>query len=79
MDLDNTQVSAVETYIQNCEGCFEKLERGLLSYKDFEIVKRCRSKFDTEIHEALLIKKCHPSMNIQLYKSGTSVTLKVFP
>ena len=78
LDLEKKQVSAVGTHIQNCEGCFEKLENGLLSYNDFEIVKRCQSEFDTEIHEALLIQKCHPSMNIQLPKSGNSVTLKVF-
>jgi len=33
-------------------------------------------KLKMDIQEAFLIKKCHPSMSIQLYKSGTSVTLK---
>ena len=36
LDLEKTQVSAVRTYIQNCEGCFEKIRRDLLSYNDFE-------------------------------------------
>ena len=38
LDLEEKQVPAVGTHIQNYKGCFEKLERGLLSYKDFEIV-----------------------------------------
>ena len=33
LDLEKKQVSAVGTHIQNCEGCFEKLEKGLLRPK----------------------------------------------
>ncbi len=61
-----------------CEACFTKLTQGALTFKDFEILKQCRSKFDAEIHEALLVKKFRPKINTQLFKGGAGFTLKVF-
>jgi hypothetical protein len=60
----------VGKHISSCEACFTKLTEGALTFKDFEILKQCRSKFDAEIHEALLIKKLRPKINTQLFKSG---------
>ena len=51
------KVSPVGKHITSCEVCFTKLSQGALTFKDFEILKQCRSKFDAEINEALLVKK----------------------
>ena len=53
-------------------------EQGRLSFVDFPVVKQCRSKFDAEIKEALMIQKENPIINKQLFKSGSSFTLKIF-
>ena len=45
LDLNNSTYSDVRTHIQNYENCFEKLERGLFSYKDFDIIKSSIRKF----------------------------------
>ena len=78
LDLSSNCCTAIGKHIKSCENCYDKWKKGLLSYKDFEIIKCGRSKFEIEIHEALLIKKLNPPMNKQLFKGGTSFTLKVF-
>ena len=72
------KVSPVGKNVSSCEVCFTKLSQGALKFKDFEILKLCRSKFDAEIIEALLVKKFRPKINTQLFKSGAWFTLKVF-
>ena len=72
------KVSPIGKHISSCEVCFTKLSQGALTFKDFEILKQCRSKFDAEINEALLVKKFRPKINTQLFKSGAGFTLKVF-
>ena len=57
LDLQSDKPSAVTKHILTCKDCFVKHSQGDLSYKDFEIIKSCQSKVDTEIHEAFLIKK----------------------
>ena len=44
----------------------------------FKVVKNTNSSFDVIIYEALLIKKCKPSLNVQLHKSGSFYTCKVY-
>ena len=38
------KVSPVGKHISSCEVCFTKLSQGALTFKDFEILKQCRSK-----------------------------------
>ena len=47
---------------------------------NFKILRKCRSKADTPIFEAILIRKFNPSLNRQLVKPGWqhSHKLKVF-
>ena len=54
------------------------LRSGNLSYKNFEIISRCRSKLDCEVKEAVSITKLQPPLNKQLFQSGQAVTLKIF-
>ncbi len=78
MDIQAEKPTAVGKHIKECEDCFVAYEQGHLSFADFPIVKQCKSKFDAEIHEALMIQKENPIINKQLFKSGSSFTLKIF-
>ena len=44
----------------------------------FEVLKQCKSDFQAEIHEALLIKEHRSSLNKQLYAHGSSFLLNVY-
>ena len=67
--------SAVYDHIQTCQNC----KNTKLSYKHFEILKKCRTDSDTKIQEALFIKKVNPKLNRQMHANkGASFTLKIF-
>ena len=48
------------------------------SIDNFEIIKKCKSDFDTKVNEALFIRKENPSLNKNLFNSGSLYTLKVY-
>ena len=66
--------TAVSDHISNCSAC----NGNKISIADFQILRSCRTKFDSAIHEAILIKRLNPKLNKQLIKPGYSFTLKVF-
>ena len=49
--------TAVGEHILKCDFCKGALKRKELSYKNFEIQNKCRTKFDCEVKEAFLVKK----------------------
>ena len=57
-----------------CQACQEKG----ITINDFKILKQSRNIIDTRIHEALLIKKINPRLNINLKKPGKTWTLQLF-
>ena len=46
--------------------------------KQFEIIRKCQTSYEAKIHEALLIKRSNPVLNIQLYPNRTSFLPNVF-
>ena len=64
--------SAVKKHIAECQYCPET------NLESFEIIKKTHSSFDVLIYEVLFIKKYKPSLNRQLFKSGSFYTCKVF-
>ena len=70
--------TAVGSHVRDCEACFNSFECGELSYQNFQIMNRCRSKLECDVREAFLIRQLKPSMNSQLFEDGACVTLKVF-
>ena len=66
--------SAVGKHIDNCHVCKEKT----VGVNDFKIMRVCSSEYNTKIQEALLIKKCNPKLNSQLYANNWSFLLNVF-
>ena len=66
--------TAVASHIVECPTC----KQNEICLDDFEVVKHCKTDFETKIHEALLIRKLRPEMNVQLYNSGASYLLKIF-
>ena len=66
--------SAVADHVSSCSGC----KNANLTVNDFQVIKKCRNKFQTKIFEALYIQKLHPTLNIQLSNEGSGYLLKVF-
>ena len=66
--------SAVGKHIDNCHVCKQKP----VGVKDFKIMRACSTEYNTKIQEALLIKKCNPKLNSELYANGSSFLLNVF-
>ena len=71
-------LSAVGSHIKECDECRTHLQNGNITYRDFEIIKSGYNKFDIEVAEALLIKRHNPSLNKQLFRSGSSFTCRIF-
>ena len=74
LNLNSKQKSSIKNHIAACNFC-SKTNIGIDSFK---IIRKCRSDYDTKIHESLLIKKHSPGLNRQLYASGASFLLQVF-
>ena len=74
---DHHKNSAIKDHLTFCDVCCEAC-KAQLSADNFKILKKCRSDFDTEIQEALYIKKTHPKLNKQLYAHGASFLLNIF-
>ena len=70
--------TAIGKHIQECDHCQEALTATRLDFKSFEILNKCKSPLECQVREAFLIQKEKPSMNVQLYQSGASLTLKIF-
>ena len=66
--------TAVFDHIEVCESC----QKQGITIKDFKILKKCRSKADTAIYEALLIKRLNPTLNVNLKKPGRTWCLQLF-
>ena len=67
--------TSVSDHISHCTVCNNEG----ITIEDFKILKRCRNKWDTSIHEALLITEKNPTLNRQLIKpGGKQFTLRIF-
>ena len=66
--------SAIGAHISTCQSC----RSSNLSVSNFTVLKRCRTKFETKIFEALLIQKLHPTLNTQVATDQTGFLMKVF-
>ena len=64
--------SEVKTHLKGCGICRNA------KFDNFEILKKCRSDFESKINEAMFIKKETPILNKQLFNSGSFYTLKVY-
>ena len=66
--------SEIKSHIYRCPICHKQF----LSIDNFKILKKCKTSYETVIHEALKIKTLRPRLNKQLMKGGVSYLLKVF-
>ena len=64
----------ISDHIAQCSDCNSKG----VKYDDFTVLKKCRSKWDTAVYEAILIKRFNPVLNVQLVKPGYTHHLRVF-
>lgn len=75
LDLgDLNPKSAIKDHIYNCKSCSITKH----SINSFRILRQCNNDYDAKIHEALLIKRLKPKLNIQLYANGSSFLLNIF-
>ena len=66
--------TAVSDHIAYCSRCTSSR----ITIDDFRVLRKCHTKLDTAIYEAILIKSHNPKLNTQLVKPGYSYTLKIF-
>ena len=75
ISLSNLTNSAVKSHIIHCRPCRESMP----VTKNFTVLKTCRSDAETELIEALSIKRLKPNLNIKLgYSLGAKERLCVF-
>ena len=68
--------SAIIKHLDTCQKCFQETRTNQLEH--FEILRHCTSQYTAKIHEALLIKRHNPTLNVHQFNKGASFTLKVF-
>ena len=78
LNIRGENPSAVGRHILGCSSCRNSLENGELAQDGFSVIKSGRSRFETEILEALLINKHNPKINKQGVSAGFALTLNVF-
>ena len=67
--------TSISDHIANCKPC---QDQGV-TLDDFTILRKCRRKEDTSVHEALIITEKNPVLNRQLVKpGGKQFTLQIF-
>ena len=66
--------SAVTSHINSCVSC---ATHGV-SYDNFSILRKCDTPYSTSIHEAFLIRRYKPLLNVQTPNQGQCVLLKIF-
>ena len=66
--------TAVSDHIAHCAKC----NSVRINIDDFQIMRKCRTKTDAQVYEAMLIKRLNPKLNRQFVKPGQSFTLRVF-
>ena len=72
--LDPKENSAITSHIFECVTC----KSGHFSKESFSVLKKCANDYRCGINEALLIKKCNPTLNRQRFNKGQSYLLRVF-
>ena len=71
---DKGDTSGVAPHLRSCPDC----SAASLGLDNFQVIRKCRSSFDTKIVEAFCIQKLQPRLNKQLYRMGACYRLKVF-
>ena len=66
------------TRISDQIGQCMKCNNNIITVDNFNILKNCRSKTESMIYEAILIKRFSPKLNLQLVKPGLTHHLKIF-
>ena len=66
LNFNSLQVSAVKDHILSCEKC----SNNQFNENSLVVIRKCKSKFQSKIHEALIIKKLSPKLNRRMYTNG---------
>ena len=68
LNLNSIAKTAIKDQKNSCSHC----SKTDLSVSNFKVIKKCNTGFESKIQEALMIKKFNPTLNRQLYSSGSS-------
>ena len=66
--------TAISDHIGSCADC----SNTKITIDNFNVLKKCRTNYETMIFEAIFIKRFKPSLNHQLIKPGKTYFLGVF-
>ena len=64
----------ISDHIAQCKAC----NSTKVTHEHFTVLKKCRSKWDTAVYEAIYIKRFNPVLNKQLVKPGYTHHLQIF-
>ena len=74
LNFKSLQDSAIKDHILLCGKC----SNNRFNENNFIIIHKCKSKFCSKIHKALLIKKLSPKLNQQMFSNRVSYLLNIF-
>ena len=74
LHVNSIAKTAVKDHIYSCSHC----SKTDLSVSNFKGIKKFNTGCEAKIQEALLLKKFNPTLNRQLYLSGSSFLLNVY-
>ena len=70
------KISAIKKHLNSCQYCFEATWD--LNSNHLNILEKCKTQYEANINEALIIKKESPKLNIQQFNKGASFLLNIF-
>ena len=74
LNMKTSKQSEIKDHIKQCNACGSRT----LSFRDFCIVRRCKSETHAKLFEAFAIKRMRPTLNKQLFAHGASKILHIW-
>ena len=74
LNLISIAKTAVKNRIYSCS----HYTKSDLTVNSFKVIKRCNTGFEAKTQETFLLKKFNPTLNRQLYSSGSSSLLNIY-
>jgi len=74
LNMKTSKQSEIKDHIKQCNACGSRT----LSFRDFCIVRRCKSETHAKLFEAFAIKRMRPTLKKQLFAQGASKILHIW-
>ena len=72
--LKYEKTSQVYIHVSQCQEC----QNANLGVSNFSLLKKCRTEYESRIHESILINKLKPNLNARIESKGKLIRLITF-